>query len=149
MEHLAIMKKSWGLTEKILDGEKTIESRWYKTKRPPIDKICIGETVYFKDSGDPVRLKAEVSDIKQFSNLTPRKVREILDEFGEKDGIDKSKTDYFYDTFKDKKYCILIFLRNPEKVEPFYIDKKGYGIMSAWICVNKIDDIKKNQGSVV
>lgn len=149
MEHLAIMKKSWGLTEKILEGEKIIESRWYKTKRPPFDNIGVGETVYFKDSGEPVRLKAEVSDVKQFSNLTPGRVREILNEFGEKDGIDKDKIDYFSDIFKDKKYCILIFLKNPEKVEPFNIDKKGYGIMSAWICVNNIDVIKKKQGSVV
>ncbi len=25
MEHIAIMKKSWGLTEKILTGEKTVD----------------------------------------------------------------------------------------------------------------------------
>lgn len=33
MEHVAIMKKSWGLTRKILSGEKTIESRWYRFRR--------------------------------------------------------------------------------------------------------------------
>lgn len=27
MEHLAIMRKSWGLTDKILNGQKKIESR--------------------------------------------------------------------------------------------------------------------------
>lgn len=31
MEHVAIMRKSWGLTDKILSGQKKIESRWYKT----------------------------------------------------------------------------------------------------------------------
>ena len=35
MEHLAIMKKEWKLTEKIITGEKRIESRWYKDKYPP------------------------------------------------------------------------------------------------------------------
>ncbi|MDO8559127.1 MAG: hypothetical protein Q7R84_02240 [bacterium] len=39
MEHLAIMKKSWGLTEKILSGQKKIESRWYLSKRSPWDTI--------------------------------------------------------------------------------------------------------------
>ena len=29
MQHVAIMKKSWGLTDKILSGQKKIESRWY------------------------------------------------------------------------------------------------------------------------
>lgn len=144
MEHLAIMKKSWGLTQKILSGEKTIESRWYKTKYPPFGKIKAGDAVYFKDSGEPVKLKAEVSDIKQFSSLTPEKVRSILEEYGKRDGIEKQNFDEFFEMFKNKKYCILIFLKDPVAIKPFRINKKGYGLMSAWICINKIDNIKEN-----
>jgi ASC-1-like (ASCH) protein len=143
MEHLAIMKKSWNLTQKILDGKKTIESRWYVTRRAPYDRIKAGDIVYFKDSGGPVSVSAQVSDVKQFSDLTPSKVRGILEEFADQDGIEKEKIGYFSDMFKDKKYCMLIFLKNPKSTKPFEIDKKGYGIMSAWICINKIDDIKK------
>ena len=144
MEHLAIMKKSWGLTEKILRGEKTIESRWYKNKYSPFDKIKIGDIVYFKDSGEPVKMKAEVSDVKQFSNLSPEKIHNILKEYGDRDGIEKQKISKFFELFKDKKYCILIFLKNPIAIKPFRINKKGYGSMSAWICFNKIDDIKED-----
>ena len=144
MDHLAIMRKSWGLTEKILRGEKTIESRWYKNKSSPFDKIKVGDIVYFKDSGEPVKIKAVVSDVKQFSDLTPEKVHDILEKYGERDGIVKQKTDYFFEAFKNKKYCILIFLKNPVVIKPFRINKKGYGSMSAWICINKIDDIKKD-----
>ncbi len=39
MDHVAVMKKSWGLVPKILAGEKICESRWYKSKRPPWDII--------------------------------------------------------------------------------------------------------------
>jgi len=143
MDHLAIMKKSWGLTQKILRGEKTIESRWYKTKYPPFNRIKTGDVVYFKDSGEPVGMKAEVSDVKQFSNLTSDKVHDILKEYGDRDGIEKQKISEFFELFKDKKYCILIFLKNPTVIEPFKIRKKGYGLMSAWICINKIEDIKE------
>jgi len=143
MDHLAIMKKSWGLTQKILRGEKTIESRWYKTKRSPFNRIKIGDVVYFKDSGEPVGMKAEVSDVKQFSDLTPDKIHDILKEYGDRDGIEKQKISEFFELFKDKKYCILIFLKNPIVVKPFKIRKKGYGLMSAWICINKIEDIKE------
>ena len=143
MEHLAIMKKSWGLTKKILDGRKKIESRWYSVKYKPWDAIKKGETVYFKDSGGPVRIKADIGKVMQFADLTPKRVKEILDEYGRDDGIEREKTPEFFERFKDKKYCILIFLKNPREIEPFEIDKTGFGAMSAWLTVDNISKIKK------
>ena len=135
------MKKSWKLTQKILAKEKTIESRWYKSKHSPWDNIKAGETVYFKDSGDHVRIKAEVEKVIQFSNLNPKKIKEILYKYGKDLGI--TNIPKFVKFFKHKKYCILIFLRNPQKIKPFGIDKTGFGIMSAWITVDDINRIKK------
>ncbi|MBW3019475.1 hypothetical protein KY329_04815 [Candidatus Woesearchaeota archaeon] len=135
------MRKSWGLTKLILTGQKTIESRWYKTKYPPWDKIKAGESVYFKDSGSPVTIKAEVADVKQFSDLTPEQVKSTLYKYGKKDGIDDIPK--FSNLFKDRKYCILVFLKNPQKVMPFNIDKSGFGMMSAWLCVEDVNKIKR------
>ncbi len=143
MDHVAIMKKSWRLTQKILSGQKKIESRWYKTKHSPWGKIEKGDTVYFKDSGELVSIKATVGKVISFSDLTPAKVKNILDEYGKDDGIEKDKIKYFFNLFKDKKYCLLIFLKNPEKIKPFDINKAGFGMMSAWLSVDKINQIKK------
>lgn len=143
MEHIAIMKKEWGLTEKILNGQKKIESRWYFVKYQPWDKIKSGEVVYFKDSGEPVRLMAEVEKVMQFSDLTPKKVKEILNKYGKDDGIEQEKIPDFFERFKDKKYCMLIFLKNPVEIKPFDIDKTGFGTMSAWITIDNISKIKK------
>ncbi len=137
------MKKSWGLTDKIFSGQKKIESRWYSVKYKPWDCIKKGETVYFKDSGEPVRIKAEVDRIRQFAGLTPQKVKEILDEYGEDDGMEKEEIPEFFERFKNKKYCILIFLKNPQEIESFEINKTGFGLMSAWISINNISEIKK------
>lgn len=142
MEHIAIMKKSWNLTQKILSGEKKIESRWYLNKSAPWGKIHSGETVYFKDSGEPVSLKAEVAKVLEFSELTPAAVKEILGQYGGVDGIKVSDADKFYERFKDKRYCILIFLKDPQKIEPFDINKSGFGNMAAWMCVEDINAIK-------
>src|SRR4030043_845157 len=103
MDHLAIMKKSWGLTQKILSGEKKIESRWYLNKHTPWGRIKAGETVYFKDSGEPVTIKAEIERILHFSGLSPKKVREILSRYAEDDGIEQCNISNFYERFKDKK----------------------------------------------
>jgi len=137
------MKKSWGLTDKILDGQKKIESRWYSVKCKPWDNIKKGEIVYFKDSGGPVRIKAVVNKVMQFADLTPKKVKEILDVYGRDDGITQVKIPEFFERFKNKKYCILIFLKNPQEIKSFEIDKTGFGVMSAWIAIDDIAKIKK------
>lgn len=142
MEHLAVMRKFWGLTQKISAGKKKIESRWYNTKYPPFDRIKKGDVVYFKDSGEPVTVKAEVSEVKQFSSLTPVKVRNILHKYGELDGIERHEIAKYFEMFRNKRYCILVFLKNPVPVKPFKVNKKGYGIMASWICLKKIDKIK-------
>jgi len=136
MHHVAIMRKSWGLTQKVLSGEKKIESRWYKTKRAPWDKISAGDVVFFKE-GKFVSVKADVESVLQFS-LTPEKVKEILDKYGGKIGAGD-----VYDLYKDKKYCILVFLKNPQKIEPFDINKKGFGLMSAWLTVEDVTSLRK------
>ncbi len=141
MEHVAIMRKSWGLTKKILSGHKTIESRWYTTKRQPWGCINEGETVYFKDSGNPVALKATVAKVERYDGLTKQKVRALLDRMHNEDGIETEKIDYYAEMFRNKKYCMLIHLKDPQRVAPFNIKKKGFGMMAAWISIDKIDSI--------
>ncbi len=114
---------------KILAGEKTIESRWSKTKRAPWNKVRIGETIYFKNSGEPVTAMARVAKVFQFADLTPQKVKEVLEKFGPEIGVDNS----FYKTVRDKKYCLLIFLERPRRVPPFSVSKAGFGQMAAWL----------------
>lgn len=143
MHHLAIMRKSWGLLSKILTGKKTIESRWYKNRYTPWDKIKKGDVVYFKNSGEPVTIKTEVAKVLQYSDLTPQKVRNILNKYGTGDGLGIDEIDKYHQTFKDKKYCLLVFLKNPQKIRPFDINKAGFGAMAAWISVNDINKLKK------
>ncbi|GAG20427.1 unnamed protein product, partial [marine sediment metagenome] len=85
MEHIAIMKKSWGLTEKVVTGEKTVESRWYKVRCAPWDRIKSGDIIYFKDSAEPVTVKAKVTKVLQFDNLNPKKTEQILARYGKAD----------------------------------------------------------------
>ncbi|HUW22184.1 MAG TPA: hypothetical protein VMW41_05990 [Candidatus Bathyarchaeia archaeon] len=142
--HIAIMRKSWGLIQKILTGEKAVESRWYKNRYRPWDRIFPGDTIYFKDSGEPVTVKAEVIKVLQFENLTPQKTKEILDEYGESDlGVTKDLPADLQDYFNDKNYCILVFFGNVQKVKPFEINKTGFGAMAAWLIVDDLEKIKK------
>lgn len=143
MHHIAIMRKSWGLTQKIADGQKTIESRWYLNRSAPWNKITVGDRVYFKDSGEPVTLQATVAEVLQFDNLTPEKVQRLLDEYGAQDGLAKEDIPRYFELFRNKRYCLLVFLRDVQRIEPFAIDKSGYGAMAAWVTVANVEELKR------
>lgn len=142
MQHVAIMNKAWGLLPKILDGTKTIESRWYHNRSAPWGKVKIGDVVYFKNSGESVSVRAKVAKVLSFENLTPVKVDEILNKYGEQDGLASNEVSKYYELFKNKSYCVLIFLKDAEAIEPFEINKSGFGSQAAWLCVDSIDLIK-------
>ncbi|MCK4729778.1 MAG: hypothetical protein KAT28_00520 [Candidatus Aenigmarchaeota archaeon] len=141
MEHLAIMKKSLGYLEKITSSDKIIESRWYNSRKSPWNKIKKRDIVYFQNSGCAVTVKSKVKQVIQFEDLTPGKVNKILLEFGKQIGIQNLKL--FFEGIKTKRYCILIFLENIKEISPFFIDKSGFGMMSAWISIDNINQIKR------
>lgn len=145
MIHIAIMKKSWGLTEKILAGEKTIETRWYKNRLKPWNCIKKRDEIYFKDSGEPVTVKAEASKIEQYEDLNDVKIRRLMAKFSTRDlGTTKIPRE-IKNYVRGKRYAIIIHLKNPRAVKPFYIDKTGFGAMSAWLCVDNLSNIMKRK----
>jgi len=149
MDHIAILrkaklKKGDNLLKDILSGTKTIESRWYVNKIVPWDKIKIGDTVYFKESGSPIVAKALVSNVLQYSNLTPDLVATIITKYGKYISPKISLTEFLSwgEKQTSKKYCILVFLEKVEEILPFNIDKTGFGISSAWLVIPDISKIK-------
>jgi ASC-1-like (ASCH) protein len=142
MDHIAIMQKTWGLTEKIVTGQKTIESRWYNVKYAPWGRISPGDTIYFKNSSEPVTIQAEVEKVLYFSDLTPARVHTILEQYSKDIGIEEPDIPKFFKMFKHKRYCILIYLKHAQHIPPFEINKQGFGAMSSWICEEHISKIK-------
>ncbi|OGC70242.1 hypothetical protein A2415_01060 [candidate division WWE3 bacterium RIFOXYC1_FULL_39_7] len=149
MDHVAILRKARiskndNLLGDILIGKKKIESRWYVNKISPWNQLNVGDHVYFKESGCSVTAVAVVSDVLQFENLTKESIKEILQKYGSKiaPGTTDEKLQKWGDKLINKRYCILVFLENVQKLEPFEINKKGYGISSAWLCVGKIESVR-------
>lgn len=71
--HLAILKNPW--YDAVINGTKTIESRWYKRKMIPYEKdvepdkqnIHVGDWIYLKKSGRPwVTYEVEILDFAFF-----------------------------------------------------------------------------------
>ena len=139
MHHLAILAKPRKLLAKIISGEKTIESRWYQHQKTPYNSISKDDTMYFKDSGEPVTVKATVAAVQFFANLDEQKIKTILQQYGDRICLPVSHAPELV----GKKYCTLIFLKEVIEIDPFHIDKSGFGLMAAWITVENIEEIKK------
>ena len=142
MDHIAIMQKSWGFTEKIATGQKVIESRWYNIKYAPWGRISSGDSIYFKNTGEPITIKAEVEKVLYFSDLIPDRIQTIFEHYGKDMGIDEPDRPKFFEMFKHKRYCILIYLKDAHHIQPFEINKQGFGTMSSWMSVESIAKIR-------
>jgi len=163
--HIAIMRPKWGLLPKILNGQKTVETRWYKTRRTPWGKIKPGDTIYFKDARKPVTVVANVAKVEQYENLTPEKTMETLNKVALQDlGIDvpqhtKSSSNPSGQRKQDvttllppeiknyifgKRYAIIIWLKDARLVKrPFNIDKTGFGAMASWLVFEDAKEFKR------
>ena len=135
MDHVAIMNKSWKLIPKILEGRKKIESRWSINKCSPWGKVSVGDTIYFKNSGENVAASATVKKVKSFSDLNPNKITKIVHKYGGNGGIAVTNIDESIKWASKKRYCTLIYLMNAKAVKPFDIDKRGFGSGCAWVTV--------------
>ncbi len=140
MDHIAIMNKKVCSIDDIVNGNKKIESRWYKNRIAPWNKINIGDRVFFKYSGENFTAKAKILKVLQFEKLDNEVFNKIIYMYTDSILLNNRKYDEYY---KSKNYCILVFLKDAQYIEkPFRISKKGFGISSAWLCVENINKIK-------
>lgn len=74
-EHVAIVH-AW-VAEAILEGRKTIESRFGKDRRPPFGRLSRGDTIYFRVAGGGYAAKCRVKRVESHQYATPDLVADI------------------------------------------------------------------------
>jgi ASC-1-like (ASCH) protein len=147
-DHIAIMKKSWGLIPKILAGRKTCESRWYKSKIAPWDRIQPGDNLYFKDSGEPVSVRAKATKVLQYEIKDNQHALEIIKKHAKEDlGLEIISPE-IKNYIRNKNYAVFVFFNSVEKIKLFEIDKNGFGSQAAWITVDDIDRIRRKNSVI-
>ncbi|HEX6461737.1 MAG TPA: hypothetical protein VFZ58_00495 [Candidatus Saccharimonadales bacterium] len=140
MHHVAIMKPKLHLLEKIVSGQKTIESRWLHQRRAPWHQVRVGDTIYFKNSGQPVSASASVSKVLYVADLTPNQVRQLVLTYGEAIGLENIED--FYMQHQHKRYAVFIWLDQVRQLSPFTITKQGFGAQSAWLTTPNIASLR-------
>ena len=89
--HLAILTPGW--IDLILDGSKTIESRFTKVRCAPFGKVHEGDSVYLKESGGLVKGMFRVAEVETFENLTASQRHDIFDKYRELQDIRRRTMD--------------------------------------------------------
>lgn len=109
-KHLAIFTK--GVGEKILTGQKTIESRFSIRKNPPFGVIQSGDLVYIKPSGkDPIG-QFRVQKVFFFDGLSEGDLSDLKKRYEK----EISAEEIYWESKKNAKYGTLIFIG---EVDPF------------------------------
>ncbi len=72
IEHIAIVDPQ--TAERLLDGSKTIESRFSQTRRAPYGLIGTGQLIHFKLAGGGIIGSCRAQYVRQYDELTPERV---------------------------------------------------------------------------
>lgn len=129
--HLVILKKPY--LEAILEGRKTIESRFGLDMREPFGRVRVGDMLLLKESSGPVCAKAAAAEVKNYESLCPRQMLELKKQYNERICGD----DIYWQSKMDCRFGLLVRLKDVERIEPVRIDKKDW---RAWVVLQKDKD---------
>lgn len=131
-EFAKLANKTWHLgifTEPVLsymmEGQKTIESRFSKNKIAPYEKIDKSDIVLIKRSGGDIIGYLTIKDVL-FFDLNITSISSIKEKYNEYLCVDET----FWEQKKNSNYATLIIIDKVTKLKPFKINKKG---MQTWI----------------
>ena len=118
--HLVILKKPY--LEAILDGGKTVESRFAKTKLAHFGRVLPGDKLFLKESSGPVCAVAKAAAVKNFESLTPQRIIEIKRRYNQH----IKGSDEYWKSKADCRFGLLVWLKDVEPIKPVRICKKDW-----------------------
>jgi len=129
--HLVILKKPY--LEAILEGRKRVESRFAKTRRAYVGRVLPGDKLFLKESSGPVCAVATVAAVKNFEDLTPKKMSLLKQQYNRYIG----GGDKYWQSKANCKFGVLVWLKNVKPIEPVRIRKKDW---RAWVVLTEKED---------
>ncbi len=128
--HLAIFTQPF--LDLLLDGQKTIESRFAKVRCAPHGCIRKGDRVLCKVSGGPIIGEFTAGKVLSFTNMFDATLDEIAKHYSTQICSDVDPN--FWEARKGKKYATLIFVESPRRLatpQPFHKrDKRGWVVLN-------------------
>lgn len=123
--HLAVFVEPW--LSWLLDGTKTIESRWSMRRTVPYQRVAPGDVILLKASSGPVRGVCEVAQA-WFFDLEETPLAEVRRRFGKAIAGD----DAFWRSVRGSRYVSLLEVAAPRSISPFACpkrDRRGWVVL--------------------
>lgn len=130
MKHLAIF--AGDAAELILQGKKTVESRFSKFKIAPFGMISAGDLVYIKPSGKDIIGQFRVKKVITYDGLDLNDLSNLRKRYGWQLGVGKD----YWQQKGDARYGTLIFIGevDPFITAPIKINKKD---LRGWVVLDQ------------
>lgn len=112
----------------MLNGQKTIESRFSKNKIAPYEKITKDDIVLVKKSGGNIVAYFTIKEVL-FFDLQDYRIENIKAKYSKELCVEYT----FWENKKDSHYATLIKIDKLVKLKPFPINKKG---MQTWLILH-------------
>lgn len=126
--HVAIVSARIGRL--LQRGEKTIESRFSRTRRPPLGCVSAGDLVHFKVCAGPVVCSRRVTALCEYEHLTQTSLRSLQWRFGRKIGADSG----YWKARRGCRFGVLLWLAPAHGVIPPGRVPRQYG--NGWLMLD-------------
>lgn len=126
-EHVAVISATYA--DALASGQKTIESRLMRTRRPPLGLVRPGDRIAFKQSGGRFLGAWRAVWVREFRDLTPAGVRALAREFNQ--GVAAPHT--YWQTRRFARYGVFIGLQPIAEDTRFPRIGRLFG--TGWLCL--------------
>lgn len=130
--HLAILRPPY--LNLIVDGTKTIESRFNTKRAEPYGRVAVGDLVLLKESGRPITNYFFAAAVNSFA-LSEEVIEEVRREYAA--SICAVNEEEFWREKASSKYCTLVEVGERGSLEPLRVTKRD---QRGWVAFVQDDD---------
>jgi len=140
MDHIVYLDASAKELDLLFSGKKSMIIRGATGRKMPYGRVNQGDTLYFinNNSEGVIQARAKVERVLNSDRMTEEESVQLIDRHQNMLQLSKNQ----YDRWAGKRYLVLIEVKEVEKVEPFRIDKSGFGNMDDWLPVEQIKKVR-------
>lgn len=129
--HLGVFIEPW--LSYVLDGSKTVESRFSSVRTAPFGKVCAGDVLLIKRSGGPVVAVSSITNVWSY-HLDPSSWQLLREKFAEPL---RAQDPEFWESKKEASYATLMFLDHVREIDPVGWEKKD---RRGWVVVQSPEE---------